>query len=412
MRVLILSTYPASARDTGGVIRLRALNAALSSGGHRTHVLAITTPLSLPTAGGSSSETILPIKPQYFSSADYAALGYHDILTGLRCLDDRGLVAQAERLVGQLRPDIVMIEQPFLVGLAEHLRTLHGKPLVYSAANLEANLKRDLVALVPDVYHHPENLLAEVAAAERLAVGRAALTIAIAPAMVQPLTDWGARRVVVFGNGTRSAAAPAFAPQKCPHQPRTTHPEFICFGCFGSAYWPNLEGIASVLRPSLAFLPPSARMVMTGRLHQELRSHPSYERGRAINDARLLGFEHLPGGDFDHLVKDCDALLLPVFVGGGSALKSADALASGRPVLMSRAMTVGYEDIIAACPDGLQIVDDPAAFRTAWQGWAKLGKAGLAELAGKGRERTRLLSWASRLDGLAQTIASVAASGA
>lgn len=411
MRVLILSTYPASALDSGGVIRLRALNAALNAGGHQTHVLAIMTPGSQATASASPSETVLHLKRQHFSPDDWAALGYHDILTGLRCLDDRELVARAESLVGKFRPDVVMIEQPFLIGLAERLRSSQGQPLIYSAANLETDLKRDLVALVPQFYRHPDDLLAEVAAAERLAAARAVLTLAIAPGMVQALTDWGAKRVVVFGNGARNAAAPASAPGAHPLQAMMAQSEFTCFGCFGSAYWPNREGIASVLWPSLAFLPPNARMIMTGRLHQEVRTHASYERGRAINDVRLLGFGHLSGGDFDHLVNGCDALLLPVFVGSGSALKSADALASGRPVLMSRAMAVGYEDIIATCPDGLQIVDDPTSFRSAWQDWAKLGKAGLAELAGNGRERARSLNWASRLNGLAQAVASVSVPG-
>lgn len=407
MRVLLLSTYPASATDSGGVLRLRALNAQLGADGHETHVLAVVTPdvEATPTGPG---ETTLRIARQHFSQDDVHAPGYHDMLTGLRCLRDEALVAYAEKLVATMKPDIVLIEQPFLIGLAERLCAVRGCPLVYSAANLEAALKRDLVALVPQFYRHPEDLLALVQEAERRAVRRAALTIAIAPGMVPTLREWGAVRTAVFGNGTRAAAASAAAPGSSEVKAMLAQSHRVCFGCFGSAYWPNVEGVAAVLWPSLAFLSPDARLVSTGQLNLDIRAHRSYQRGAAINDSRMIGLGHLAAGDFHQLVGACDALLLPVFVGSGSPLKSADALATGRPVLMSRAMAAGYEEIIAACPDGVTIVDDPAAFRLAWKEWAGLGKSGLAALAGAGRDRARLLAWPTRLGGLSRAIAAAA----
>lgn len=399
MQILILSTYPASARDSGGVLRLRALRDAFEAGGHKTHVLAVVTPG--PAESRTADETILPVAEALFCEQDRLAVGYHDILTGLRCLDDRELLKRAEALAGEFRPDAIMIEQPFLVGLAQHLQAQSGALLIYSAANLEAELKRALIALVPQYYRHEEDLLSAVSEAERRAASSAELTIAIAPTLAGALESWGARSVRVFGNGT--GVVPA-SQDRHPLQAMLNDAPQICFGCFGSAYWPNLEGFASIMAPSLAFLPPSVKVLMTGRFHEEVRAHLGFRRGAALNDTRVIGYPHLSGPDFAALVAGCDALLLPVFVGSGSPLKTADALASGRPVLMSRLMAAGYEDIIAACPDGVRIVEDAAAFRAAWKEWADLGKAGLAALAGDGACRAALLRWSKRLDGLSEAV--------
>lgn len=399
MNILILSTYPASARDSGGVLRLRALRDALDAGGHRTHILAVVTPGQAESR--STTETILPVAEELFTEQDRLAVGFHDILTGLRCRDDADLLRQAEALVGEFRPDAIMIEQPFLVALAQRLQAQSDASLIYSAANREAALKRGLIALVPQHFRHEEDILGAVCEAERLAASSAQLTIAIEPTLAAPLEGWGARSIRVFGNGT--AVTPA-SHDSHPLQAMLSKAPQICFGCFGSGYWPNLEGFADVMSPSLAFLPPNVKVLMTGSFHEEVRAHLAFRRGAALNDTRVVGYPYLDGPDFAALVAGCDALLLPVFVGSGSPLKTADALASGRPVLMSRLMATGYEDIIAACPDGVRIVEDAGAFRAAWKEWADLGKAGLATLAGDGARRAALLSWSRRLDGFSEAV--------
>ncbi len=180
------------------------------------------------------------------------------------------------------------------------------------------------------------------------------------------------------------------------------------FGCFGSGYWPNVEGLAAVLAPSLAFLPPHARLVVTGRLGFNLKDHAAYRRGRLINDSRLVHFDHLPPMAYDALVASCDALLLPVFVGSGSPLKTADALASGRPVLMSQAMARGYEEIIAACGDGVMMAEDAPAFRRQWQDLVRMTRAELQGLVGAGDKRRKLLSWERRLEPFVTAIEALA----
>jgi glycosyltransferase involved in cell wall biosynthesis len=391
MRILFLSTYATSGIETGGNVRLSSIVRTVQAAGHSSHVLAIVPPASVSASAGRH-ETVLPLSEGQFSRADVQADGYHDTLTGLRVMRDAEVLSQARAVARSFGPDIIFLEQPFLIEFAIGLKAQLSVPLFYSAANQELSLKRDLIALTPEFFSHPEPLLDEVERLEKAAIASADLVVAIASNMEPFLRSLGAQQIVVAGNGSRVALSTR-------HQAAgsAAASNEILFGCFGSSYWPNREGLASIIRPSLAFLPPNARLVTTGRLGFAIKDHKSYRRGRFINDNRLVHYDHLRADAYDALVQSCDILLLPVFVGSGSPLKTADALASGRPVLLTTKMLIGYEDIVAQNSDGVMVADTPAEFRAKWQELARLGKDAFADLVGRGASRREFLTWNSRL---------------
>jgi glycosyltransferase involved in cell wall biosynthesis len=92
---------------------------------------------------------------------------------------------------------------------------------------------------------------------------------------------------------------------------------------------------------------------------------------------------------------------VPVFVGEGSNLKSADALACGSPVIMTRRATRGYEEVIDADPTGVTVVDDARQFRHAMS--AALNGDKLDQLP-VGIARHRSLTWSARLQPLVSVV--------
>ena len=95
------------------------------------------------------------------------------------------------------------------------------------------------------------------------------------------------------------------------------------------------------------------------------------------------------------------AVLVPVFVGEGSNLKSADALASGAPVIMTERATRGYEKIIEASGDGITVVRSASEFRTAMTSATSASNDNGHHAA----ERRRRLTWPERLIPLVETVA-------
>ena len=404
-RILFVATYSRFGPSTGGVVRLDALATALERQGHETHTLAVVPPRSRWN-GSHSGETILPLAEASFSGADWNGIGLHEVLVGVRAAEDAALLDKARSLATDWRPDIYVLEQPFLLPVVEAMLAAHPGKLVYSAANIEAPLKRDLVSIAYQHFRHPDRdaLIASAGEVERRAAAISDLTVCIAPSMVEVVESWGARRTVVCGNGSRLANTAAPESAIVEHLASAAS---LVFGCLGSAYWPNTEGLASVIAPSLAFLPLDVRLALAGDIGQHLRDHRLYRRGRLVNDSRIADFGFLAAEDYDALARCCDALVVPLFVGSGSPLKSADALATGGPIILSRKGSSGYEDVIAAAPAGVVIAETPSDFRVRWAEMAHRSKQSLAEDRAAGQARAALLTWDNRTRPFVEAIAAL-----
>jgi glycosyltransferase involved in cell wall biosynthesis len=129
--------------------------------------------------------------------------------------------------------------------------------------------------------------------------------------------------------------------------------------------------------------------------------HPDVRRHLAVNKSRLelLGF--LPMPDLIDTVRSARCVLVPVFVGEGSNLKSADALACGAPVVMTRRATHGYEDVLAVDASGVSVVDTAKEFRAAMLD-ALHARDPRDHL---GASRSEMLGWNARLQPLLDVVA-------
>jgi glycosyltransferase involved in cell wall biosynthesis len=172
--------------------------------------------------------------------------------------------------------------------------------------------------------------------------------------------------------------------------------EPVDFVMAGSSYWPNLEGFASIARPSLAFLPPTTRIHVAGSMSIEVLNWREINRKLSINAARIVRRGFLDMHELVATMQAARSVLVPVFSGEGSNLKSADALACGRPVIMTERATRGYEDVLAADSEGITVVADAAEFRKAML--AALHAPRSSALVGESRRR--MLSWSQRLSPL------------
>jgi hypothetical protein len=77
-----------------------------------------------------------------------------------------------------------------------------------------------------------------------------------------------------------------------------------------------------------------------------------------IRDARILGIVDPP--ILDALLSRAAAILLPKMHGGGSNLKTSEALLADRPIVATTQAFVGFEPWVGA--SGVTVEDDPALF--------------------------------------------------
>ena len=132
----------------------------------------------------------------------------------------------------------------------------------------------------------------------------------------------------------------------------------------GSAYWPNVEGFFTAFPESLGFLAQDEQVWVAGSLGPALQDDPRYGDYKSVNDARLRAWGYVPDGDKPAFFAGASCVIVPVSSGAGAKLKTADALASGLPVVITPHALEGYGPLVQdALGQGVYVADTPQAFR-------------------------------------------------
>jgi glycosyltransferase involved in cell wall biosynthesis len=263
----------------------------------------------------------------------------------------------------RLRPDLVALEQPYawpsLRGLLKE-GAVERPVIVYSGQNVESELKREVYqAVLPPV--ESAAALTRVRELEEDLIRDADVCVAVSASDAERYAQVGARRLIVARNGGDRVIAPPAAVARWRDRlaalGKSRYAAFV-----GSAHPPNCAGFVKMLGPALGYLPPDAAIVVAGRVAEMIgRSDFCAGRYGALNRGRLLLAGPVSDDDLAGLMAGASAVLLPIISGGGSNLKTVEALLSGRPVVGTRYAFRSYEDCITA--GGVLAADEAAEFQ-------------------------------------------------
>ena len=142
----------------------------------------------------------------------------------------------------------------------------------------------------------------------------------------------------------------------------------------GSGHPPNADGFWTMFAPSLAFLAPDQCVIAVGGVGTLLPRHETFQRWDQINASRLRCAGMLEDESLAALLALAACVVLPIAGGGGSNIKTAEALINARLVIGTSASFRGYTGVDRL--QGVHRADEPLQFR-------RLVKAALdGELAG------------------------------
>src|SRR6185503_21305679 len=94
---------------------------------------------------------------------------------------------------------------------------------------------------------------------------------------------------------------------------------------------------------SMAFLAPDERVVVAGGIADVLLHAPAYRLWERINASRLMLVGQQSEQDLAALIALASCIVLPITIGGGSNIKTAEAIFSGKPVVGTTLSLRGYE---------------------------------------------------------------------
>lgn len=262
-------------------------------------------------------------------------------------------------LVETFEPDVIQVEQPFMWPLIRRLRdegVLSDTKLVYSSHNFEAPLKREILESVGVDWKKIAEVEAIALGIETELAEQSDLLFAVSAADADAYVALSRHcQPLIVRNGTDR---PGHA-KRPPHGAQLAYGRYFFF--VGSAYPPNIQGFERfVLKNSLYGLSPQKQIAICGGAADGIYQSSLYAPHHESYQDRVHFYPRPSDAELTWLRKGAKGILLPIFSGGGSNLKSAEAIASGKLVVATGTAMRSFEDF--AGEPGILVADKPKAF--------------------------------------------------
>jgi len=347
MRVLMLGPWAIGRPRHGGQIRAASIVAAYRAAGHSVLFMGVFDPRNVPREDTTSDDIAIDqVAMDYVEKSKRSwEFSLWDAFAEVPAL-----FARFQDTVQRFRPDAIQLEEPYLWPVVRMLRDaghLKGVSIIHSSYNFETEYRRDLAELRGDTN---QDLLRKVASQEEEIARSSDLVAAVSDIDANSFRRIGARRVIVVRNGGRRVD-PNVASTSALNGYLGTRP-FALF--VSSAHPPNARGLLDLAEGLIFPLP--GLVVVCGGVSVLLEAHR--RTVPLIRDARMLGI--VDPSVLDALLLRASVILLPKTRGGGSNLKTAEALLTGRPLVATTQAFVGFEPWVKA--PNVTVEDDPGSF--------------------------------------------------
>ncbi len=331
MKIAQLTTYPTIAPRHGGQIRSFFIAHCLRYAGHDVRSFA----LCEPTHAQNARDDVVLHK------RDLSALHYSPMLADYATSLLATKEPYFERLAQHLRaflPDAILLEQPWLFPFVRKLYPDQKPLLLYSAHNIEHTMK---AAMLQSVGQSDMNAIAAIESLEAEICANANATIACTQHDGEILESMGAKNLVICSNGVDSLRHKPDVEQIL--QKLLALRSFALF--VGSAHAPNALGFWDMLSHNLSYLRPEQFIVVVGSVGRILHQYAPEKDSilHLLNEQKIKILGEVSRDVLIALLARANVILLPLTLGGGSNLKTAEAIVANRPVVATSLAIRGFE---------------------------------------------------------------------
>lgn len=270
--------------------------------------------------------------------------GHKDVLSDVKMLYiDFKVELYLEKI-----PDVVIFDHPWLWNEAKKIKKMfpHCK-IIHSSQNIEWKLKEDLLShidkkIADKVVEFVRDIEIEIAQ-------ESDLVVCCTESDKQWFVENNAKKVIVAANGTETTPGIVESDKKYAITVGSGHP-------------PNTAGSLKYLNDATDWFPEGSDMIILGEMCDSLRGHLGAERNEDRDTTlRLLGKR--TNEELKKLIQSASVIVLPIPYGGGSNLKTAEALASGRPVVGTTVSFRGFKEFMDS--ENVIVTDDVTSFQNA-----------------------------------------------
>lgn len=357
-KILVIASYPITKPLHGGQKRAKAIVEFYKSIYRDVKFISIYHEASYP----DHSPGDIPLGQKEYLRAIDEAPHMIELKVGESIDKDAHVRSFFAKALRQYNPDIISIEQPYLyAGLSTLLKELSMWPkIVYSSQNIEYKMKETIygnqnISGIRDVIDATKEL-------EEKFSREADLVIAVSKEDAEWHRLAGAKSVVVAPNGIEKAAASKNSIKYwSDFKKQNKCDKIISF--VGSGHPPNYTGFIDMLGADSGFLPKGTKIIMAGGVSEYFKI--TYKYGKNIKKHQNFWKNIIPVGFLEEdilagLVSSSDLIVLPITSGGGSNLKTAEAILSGKKIVSTDYALRGFEEYLSL--PNIYIANDKDAF--------------------------------------------------
>lgn len=356
-RILIFSTYTIKNPQHGGQKRVAAIVEQYRRAGHVVKHVAIQIDQSYPDHYKSD----ITVSYKKFQEHRFVAL-VSDLLLSDILQTDSDIFAKFSKTVEDFQPDVVEVDQSFLYKTVRQALDAVGWQgiMINSTHNIEAHLKRQILENAWGVSAEEiEEIVSQISEIERFATRDADWSVACTVEDSKQLKKMGARDVILAPNGIDETLVDENVLDKLRN--RFSGKKIILY--VGSAHPPNLSGFIELIGGRLGFLGEDTKLVVVGGVADLIYGYtqtslPNYIKELYGDWVVLLG--RVDEKTLSALLKLSDQIILPILEGGGSNLKTAEAIVADKKVVATTKSFHSYERYLSL--PNITIADDSNAF--------------------------------------------------
>lgn len=351
MKLLSISPFPWKVAFSGGQIRIKNIVEAYQRMGVSVQSIGI-----IPSSNYYSQEGFVPVPSFAIEEIEGNPWELHDFYLGELFYKDARLF---EVLFKQVReePDIVQVEHPWLFKAAlAFCRSCKRRPkLIYSSHNVEYLLKSSILSSRENISESfIQNEIEKIRDLEEFAVKNSDAVIVV--------TDEDNQWIKSVKTGIQTIS--------CPNGVRDISSSEIpeSFACLSeskyaiycaSGHPPNLEGLIEMFKHGLSAIKPDERLVIVGGVCDAIRDDYRFEKiANFYKRTVLIGT--VEQSLLDALISRAHAIILPIVSGGGSNLKTAEALVAKKWIVATDYSLRGMEKFKNA--RGIFLANAPSSF--------------------------------------------------
>jgi hypothetical protein len=289
---------------------------------------------------------------------------YYELIIGDAPNRDIHARSYMAKLLLEYRPDILHIEQPYLYsGMKVLLDELNIHPfLIFGSENIEAPLKDQILKDSNYDQTKRTDIVSKVDAVERSFTKDASLVIAVSNSDEQAHKSMGARHCIVAPNGiSKSKSSRKMSQYWTSYKKTAGVSKIVTF--IGSGHPPNYKGFLELVGSDSSFLRNKNRIIIAGGVGEYFKITFKKTKENSLFWKKIDAVGFLDEGQLSGLIDTSDVIILPITSGGGSNLKTAEAILSGKKIVATSFAFRGFEYYLSL--PNIYIADTPETFRQA-----------------------------------------------